>query len=62
MNNNQGVAVAKLEHTRTNHEQEKPEISEKVKYCLYARKSSESEERQDLTEVILSLQCDLDKF
>lgn len=49
MNNNQGVAVAQLGHTRTKHEQEKPEIPEKVRYCLYARKSSESEERQVLS-------------
>lgn len=49
MNNNQGVTVAQLGDTRTKHEQKNPEIPEKVKYCLYARKSSESEERQVLS-------------
>jgi len=49
MKNNQGAAVVQPGHTRTKHEQEKSEILEKVKYCLYARKSSESEERQVLS-------------
>jgi len=35
--------------TRTNHEQEKVVIEEKIRYCLYARKSTESEERQVLS-------------
>ncbi|KKU09054.1 MAG: Recombinase [Candidatus Uhrbacteria bacterium GW2011_GWE2_45_35] len=49
MKNNHGVAVAQSGYTRTKHEQEKPEVVEKVKYCLYARKSTESEERQVLS-------------
>ncbi len=48
MNNNQEAALVQPGRTRTKHEQEKLEIPEKVKYCLYARKSSESEERQVL--------------
>ena len=35
--------------TRTKHEQEKPVAPEGIKYCLYARKSSESAERQVLS-------------
>lgn len=35
--------------TRTGYEQAKPVIPEKVRYCLYARKSTESEERQVLS-------------
>ena len=34
---------------RTNHEQGKAVVEEKIRYCLYARKSTESEERQVLS-------------
>ena len=40
---------AKNNLSRTKHEQEKTEVMEKIKYCLYARKSTESEERQVLS-------------
>ena len=41
---------AQIEHVRTKYEQTTPAVMvEKTKYCLYARKSSESEERQVLS-------------
>jgi DNA invertase Pin-like site-specific DNA recombinase len=49
MNNNQGVEVAQPGLTRTKHEQVRSAVPEAVKYCLYARKSSESAERQVLS-------------
>ncbi len=41
--------LPKTEQIRTGYEQKKPEAVEKIRYCLYARKSTESEERQVLS-------------
>jgi len=49
MNTKQAVAVTRRELTRTKDEQEKEAVLAPVRYCLYARKSSESEERQVLS-------------
>ena len=49
MNNTPSIVETKTGFTRTKDEQEKTVIPEKIKYCLYARKSSESEERQVLS-------------
>lgn len=45
----ENMKLATMTPTRTNHEQEKVLVDEKIRYCLYARKSSESEERQVLS-------------
>ena len=49
MNNTQGGTATQAGLTRTKHEQGKPTVPEAIKYCLYARKSSESAERQVLS-------------
>ncbi|OFX80036.1 MAG: hypothetical protein A2X20_04090 [Bacteroidetes bacterium GWE2_40_15] len=50
INNTQIATSAQTDHVQTKYEKNKPvEIFEKVKYCLYARKSTESEERQVLS-------------
>src|SRR3989339_258854 len=50
MNNTKEATLAQIEHVRTKYEQTTPAVMvEKTKYCLYARKSSESEERQVLS-------------
>src|SRR3989339_802945 len=45
----ENVKLATMALTRTDHEQKEAVIEEKIRYCLYARKSSESEERQVLS-------------
>lgn len=48
--NTKEATLAQMEHVRTKYEQTTPVVPiEKTKYCLYARKSSESEERQVLS-------------
>lgn len=49
MKNTQGGAAIQTGSTRTKHEQGRSVVLEAVKYCLYARKSSESAERQVLS-------------
>ncbi len=49
MENRQGDIATRTGLTRTKHEQGKLIIPEAMKYCLYARKSSESAERQVLS-------------
>jgi hypothetical protein len=49
MKNTQGGVAIQTGLTRTKHEQEKTVIEEKIRYRLYARKSTESEERQVLS-------------
>ncbi|MFH1089751.1 MAG: recombinase family protein [Candidatus Uhrbacteria bacterium] len=50
INNTQIATSAQTDHVQTKYEKNKPEeVFKKVKYCLYARKSTESEERQVLS-------------
>ncbi|TAL50377.1 recombinase family protein [Patescibacteria group bacterium] len=49
MKNTQGDVATQTGLTRTKHEQDRSAVPEAVKYCLYARKSSESAERQVLS-------------
>lgn len=49
MKNTQGGGATQTGLTRTKHEQDRSAAPEAVKYCLYARKSSESAERQVLS-------------